>query len=452
MLFNPDIAAIRFGTGLGPNAQPPQDAQALLDSIPAEIPSPFRIEGIAAQKADMIKARRLAKARRKGRTGAKEALKAHRRQMLDKALSWLAARLARHTAAPVGFAERLELFWADHFTVVGKRMETRTLAATLSQDAVRPHLTGRFADMLRAAVTHPMMLAYLDQFSSVGEGSLIAMRSGSGLNENLAREVLELHTLGVGGGYDQRDVRQLAELLAGYVIDKRMIVRYQTTRATPGPEVVLGRSYGGKVPNVADVHAVLDDLAAHPDTARHIARKLATHFVADTPDPGLVAHIATAYQQSDGHLGACYAAMLEHPAAWAPAARKARQPIEFISASLRALGIDPQHVADVEGEKLRNAALQPMKLMGQDWTQPDGPDGWPEERRHWITPQGLAARLQWAMTIPALIRPDLPDPRRFAQDALGSQLDDDTAFAARSAQSDWEGVGLVLASPAFQMR
>ena len=452
MLFNPDIAAIRFGTGLGPTARPPADAQALLDSIVAETASPYRIEGFAPQKAEILEARRLGKAKNAGEDGAAEALRAHRRMMDAKGYAWFAARLARHVAAPVGFGERLELFWADHFTVVGKRSETRALAATLSQDAVRPHLTGRFADMLLAAVTHPMMLAYLDQYTSIGEGSRVAQRTGRGLNENLAREVLELHTLGVGGGYTQTDVRELAKLLAGYGFDKHQNVNYLIARASPGAEVILGRSYGNDKPDVADVHAALEDLAAHPDTARHVALKLATHFVADTPDPELVAHIAATYQLSDGNLGACYAAMLDHPAAWAPTARKARQPVEFISASLRALGVPAGDIARVDIKQLRQGALQPMKLMGQEWEKPGGPDGWPEQAAHWITPQGLAARLQWAMTVPQLLRPDLPDPRAFAQTALGSRLDDETAFAARAAQTRWEGVGLVLASPAFQMR
>ncbi|WP_421701842.1 DUF1800 domain-containing protein [Aliiroseovarius sp.] len=452
MRFDPDIAAIRFGTGLGPGAQLVDGPGALLASVATEGASPHRIPGFDSQLDDLRTARRLRHDKQEGKAGADEALRAHRRQMGERGLTWFAARLARHVAAPVGFAERLELFWADHFTVVGKRADARALGATFTQDAIRPHLTGRFADMLRAAVEHPMMLAYLDQFASVGEGSRAAERSGRGLNENLAREILELHTLGVGGAYDQRDVRELAKLLAGYAFSKEMQVVYRPGRGTPGAEVILGRRYGGAKPRIEDVHAALEDIAAHPDTARHLARKLAVHFISDTPDEGLVAHLAARYRDSDGDLTAVYAALLEHPAAWAPRARKARQPIEFISASLRALGVAPDEIAGADPKQIRQGALQPMALMGQRWEQPAGPDGWPEQPSYWITPQGLAARLQWAMTVPALLRPALPDPRDLARQALGSRLDAETKFAARAAQTKWEGVGLVLASPAFQMR
>ncbi len=452
MRFNPQIAATRFGTGLGPTAVFAGDAGGVLASLDDDMAGRFPIGHMVDHADYLSKYRDLAKARRKGEDGAREAQKALRIAMKDRSQDWFRATLARQVAAPVGFHERLSLFWTDHFTVEGKQAVYRPLVATFTEDAIQPHITGRFADMLKAVVTHPIMLHYLDQFASVGEGSVVGQQAGKGLNENLAREVLELHTLGVGGSYTQTDVREFAKLLAGFRYDGKGGAVYRARRASPGAEVILGKAYGDDTPRVEDVYQALEDIAAHPDTARHLAWKLAVHFVADRPDPELVAHIAAAYLRSGGDLMACYEALLEHPAAWAPEAQKVRRPIEFITASLRALGITPKAIMAAETRIVMQSVVVPMRMMGQPWERPPGPDGWPEDAGHWITPQGLAARLQWAMTVPAAITNPLPDPRNFARTALGDLIDSDTDFAARAAATRWEGVGLVLASPRFQMR
>ena len=217
-------------------------------------------------------------------------------------LRGLGLTMLRWSETQSGFRERLALFWTDHFTTVGKSEPQRSAVSIYVDAAIRPHLSGRFGDLLVAAVTHPMMLTYLDQRVSVGPQSAFARRKGTsrGLNENLAREVLELHTLGVDGPYTQADVRQLAELFTGLTIDRSGAMAFRPGWAEPGEELVLGRRYGGNPARLEAVEQALHDLAVHPATADHVARKLAVHFVSDAPDPGLVAHMAARFP---GHRG-----------------------------------------------------------------------------------------------------------------------------------------------------
>ena len=361
--------------------------------------------------------------------------------------------LARAVAAEDGYRERLVRFWTDHFTVSSRRGLQRPLLSAFGDDAIRPHVAGRFADMLRAAVLHPAMLGYLDQTASVGPGSTFGLRRGAGVNENLARELLELHTLGVDGGYSQADVRQMALLLTGLAVNGLQGTVFEPKRAEPGAETVLGRRYGGDGPaRIEDILTLLDDLAAHPATARHLSWKLAVHFVADEPDPGLVADLTAEWLASGGDLYRMAVALCAHPAALSPVLAKARQPFDFIVAALRALDVDPQTVMGWTDRDLRRIALQPMALMGQRWQTPGGPDGWPEAVSAWITPQALATRIDWAMTVPAVLRDPLPDARAFVDLALADMADDRLRALVAGSESNIEGVGLVLASPAFNRR
>ena len=458
MRFNPDLAEIRFGTGLGAASVPPTSAQDILDRLTSRdrAARDFPIAGFQSQVATIRKDRALSKQVRQGSESARDEQRKLRRSVQKNQIDWFKATLARYATSPDGMRERLTRFWANHFTVAGKRAMTRPLPSTFVEDAIRPHLTGRFADMLRAAVTHPMMLDYLDQFTSFGEGSVAGRRQGKGLNENLAREVLELHTLGVDGPYSQTDVREFANLLAGFTYDRQGQVTYFPGRGSPGAEIILGKSYGGRKPRLSDVHAALDDLAIHPATARHIARKLAVHFVSDIPDPVLVTDVEAAYLGSDGDLMAAYSALLNHPSAWDPSLRKAKRPFDFVASSLRAFGVSGDQIMAFKGKDVLNGIVQPMALMGQKWDRPDGPDGSPEEAAFWITPQGLAARIQWALTIPTemgnLLGASLPDPREFVATALGSFADDQVSFVAAAAETRWEGIGLILSAPSFQRR
>lgn len=455
------IAAVRFGSGLRPRkagpAPAPVDAAALLDELTAPDPMPARFSVLTRAEAEALGAqfRPVRRAARMAETDDPEPQRALR--AMQKKLRFANGRgaqmtLARAVGAEIGFRERLQQFWSDHFATQPGGVERGLMQQVYVEEAIRPHLAGRFADMLKAAATHPMMLVYLDQTASVGPNSKSG-RKGGGLNENLARETLELHTLGVGGSYGQADVRQLALLLTGLSWTYRSGWQFDAAKAEPGAETVLGQAYGGAVPaDVSEIYEALEDLALHPETGRHLARKLAVHFTADEPDPGMVDSMAAAYAASDGALLPVYAAMLDHPAAWDSFGAKARQPFDFLTAALRALGVTGEQVAALEPAGVNNNILTPLRAMGQPFAAPPGPDGWPEAASEWITPQGLAARIEWAMKGPRRWANPLPDPRRLLRAALDDAAGERLTWAVGRAETATEGAGLILASPDFNRR
>jgi uncharacterized protein (DUF1800 family) len=272
-----------------------------------------------------------------------------------------------------------------------------------------------------------------------------------GLNENLARELLELHTLGAGGPFTQQDVRQLAELLTGLSRTRDYSFVFRRHIAEPGPETVLGKTYGkGASPQY--VRAVLQDLSVHPATAAHLARKLAVHFVSDDPPPDLVRALEEAYRDSGGELMRVYEVLLSHPESWREARRNMRPPEEYISAALRGLGLGRDALAGLDQRDRRRNFIGPLRVMGQPWQGPTGPDGWAEEDAAWITPQGIATRLDWAMRAPGRLMDDLPDPAAFLETALGDAADERLRIAVGAAENRAVGIGLVLSAPAFQRR
>lgn len=456
MAFNPETAAIRFGTGLSPNVAPPASVDEMLSRLagPDTMATRFPIGGFDQVEARIEKVRELNRERRadpsKG-TEIKQQIRKLRKNARVMQLKGLQANIARGLYTEDGLRERLTRFWADHFTVKGKTSMWRAGVAPYVEEAIRPHITGRFSELLKAALFHPMMLMFLDQVNSVGPKSVAAaLKPERGINENLAREVLELHTLGVDGAYSQTDVHELAKLFAGMTYRRKSGFTYAPRMAEPGPETVLGKSYGGYIQDLFHVTDFLDDLAVHPDTARHLANKLVVHFVSDTPDAAHVTHVAAAFQNSGGDLLATYRAMLMHDAAWVMPSTKVKQPIDFVISSLRVLGINEPKFTELKWKKIRTLIIAPMGLMGQPWENPTGPDGWAESAEHWITPQGLAARIGWAMTVPALLQPKLPDPVVLADTALGSRMSLVLFEACEESAKAVDGVGLVFASPEFQ--
>lgn len=448
-----DILAFRFGHGLPAR---PAGARQLLAALAG--PDQGLALWPAADPVAVLAAKDRAEALRRElrQTPQDVALQKRYRQGLRGVVD-LAGQLQRHALAraldaPDGFRERLCSFWSDHFTTVARERSQSVLPGLMAEQAIRPHLAGRFADMLRAATLHPAMLAYLDQAASIGPNSAAARKQQrGGLNENLARELVELHTLGVGAGYAQADVRALAELLTGLGYRPGEGTVFLPQRAEPGAEQVLGRSYAGE--GLAPIHAVLDDLARRPETARHLARKLAVHFLRDDPDPALVDRMAQAYLAADTGLLPVYDVLLAAPDAQALPLRKARQPVEFVIAALRALGIGGAALVGMERRLFNRAVAGPLARMAQPLGTPRGPDGWPEAVEDWITPQGLAGRIGWAMTMPALLLGEaLPDPRGFATHALGSLAGPALLTAVARSESVPEGVGLVLAAPEFNRR
>lgn len=461
MSFSPELADIRFGCGLSPTMEPTPSPLDLLNGLTGDDLMARRFP-VTPYKDVQTRLRRryaLAKAKRKAAGTAREVdidrqTKEMLHQIRNDNVNDFAQTMLRWTNTRQGFRERLTFFWADHFTTIAR---SRVMASSISayvDEAIRPRMTGRFSDLLIAAETHPVMLRYLEQNNSVGPHSRFAVRKGGerGLNENLAREVMELHTLGVGGPYTQDDVRQLAELFTGMSFDRSGEFKFRTAIVEPGSETVLGRAYGGGAASLDDIKSVLTDLAEHPATARHIAGKLAVHFVGDTPDPALVSHVEKRYLDTGGDLMAVYGALVEHPASWAAFPGNVKPPADFVGSAFRALAVAPERLANLRSKKLKNNVLRPMAVMGQPWQKAAGPNGWPEEDASWITPQGLAMRLRWSMTIPRRLRPDLPDPRLFVTQALGDRASPELRFAASAAETQTEAIGLVLASPEFQRR
>lgn len=446
-------AAFRFGYGLPLPADAPSEPASMLaalrgpDTIATTYPGPqLALLTDTLTRADTM----LRTSRRAAEPEASTARQDYRQAIAQlESVTLLAAKtaIARALDAPDGFRERLVQFWSDHFTTVARSRRDSPLPATMVEEAIRPHLTDRFADMLKAVVQHPAMIGYLDQSLSFGPNSRVGKRRGKGLNENLARELLELHTL--GSGYTQEDVTQMAELLTGVTVGKQGAT-FDVRRAEPGPETVLGKTYDGDTRDA--LLLALDDLAEHPATAAHLARKLTIHFVSDQPNPDVVQALTDAWRASGGDLLAVTESLLTQPAAWSKLQEKARQPFDFMVASLRALGLDGADVMRMADDTFRQTILTPMAAMGQPWQRAPGPDGWAEAAEAWITPEAMAARITWAMDMPQRLVNPLPDPTELMTRCLGSHLGPRLAWAVPRSENIREAVGLVLASPEFNRR
>lgn len=460
MAFEPNLAAIRFGCGLSPVLAPPESVNSVLSALrgPDFIAKRFPVEGFDRFRHRLVAQREEGQKQRNARfkferDKAQQEMQKLRRQAQIDSVGWYKHILLRRVWTSDAFRERLTAFWADHFTATGKGGAIMAAMAPYIEDAIRPNLAARFEDLLIATATHPVMLHYLDQDRSAGPNSALAQRRGqdTGLNENLAREVLELHTVGVGAGYDQTDVTELARLFAGLSFSAEDGFVYRAGMGEPGIKTVLGRRYGGGAAAMRDVIAVLRDLARHPATAAHIGTKLARHFVSDAPPADLVDDLSATFRATQGDLLAVYDTLLQHPASWSVDQPNVKQPLDLIGAAMRALAVPPDPLMALPPGRTVALLVHPMRLMGHDWGRPDGPDGLPEEDSAWITPQGLAARLQWAMAAPQVLQPDLPDPRDFVRAALGARASGAVEFAAQAAETRAEGVGIILASPSFQL-
>jgi uncharacterized protein (DUF1800 family) len=356
------------------------------------------------------------------------------------------ARFARQAGTDAGLVERLVNFWSNHFAVsVAKGNNLRVLAGPYEREAIRPHVLGRFADMLKAVETHPAMLFYLDNNQSIGPMSRNGINSKRGLNENLTREILELHTLGADGGYSQADVTSFARVITGWTVtspDEDSLYGGKFTfgpaRHEPGEHAVLTKVYaeGG----VDQGHSVLEDLARHPSTARHIARKLVAHFVADVPPPPLVDKVAKVYRDTDGQLAEVVRAIVEAPEAWAAPLAKLRSPQDFVIAGYRATGKLPEP----------NAIMGALNALGQPLWQPPGPNGWGDTEGAWASPEGLSARLdlasQWGRQNGGI------NPKDLVDQIVGPAASSETRQAVARAESRQQGLAILFMSPEFQRR
>jgi len=441
----------RFGYGIRPGAMLYPDATAMLAALNSPDPLAARFErpSLDERYALQQEIKRARRDQNENVAGAQDRYDAAITKSRQSLIGDMSSFIARHTLSDNGFRERLVSFWADHFTVAGKNQRLLQMVAPFVNNAIRPNITGSFAQILTAVVTDPGMLEFLDQSSSIGPNSPVGKRRGKGLNENLAREILELHTMGVGASYTQDDVRQFAELLTGLTMDQNGY-RFVKSAAEPGAEIILGKSYGGGKASFDDIAAFLNDLAVHPETAAHIARKLAVHFIDENPSPDLVLQIEAAYRTTDGDLMQVYAAMLAHPAAGDPQRKKVKWPVEYIVSGLRALNLG-EVVANMSTRDLRRGLAEPMQAMGMDYFRAGGPDGWSEAGKDWITPPTLAARIEWATALAKEYGQDT-DPRELLPAVLGDHTSDALKQAVAGAESKWEGVALLLISPEFNKR
>ncbi|MEK6216016.1 MAG: DUF1800 domain-containing protein [Boseongicola sp.] len=446
------IAAIRYGYGMRPVDAAKADANFLLDGIGVvdSAERKFPLAPLETRAALMAERRKTRAAARDGKLGSDAAKKRVDRKLREQTTADIRAIFQRTLDSRTGLRERMTAFWADHFTVAAKGPLLSALVPDLIESAIRPHVAGNFGDMLFAVSTHPAMLIYLNQVQSVGPSSRAGKRRGRGLNENLAREILELHTLGVGGAYTQADVRQFAELLTGLSANKSGFV-FRRAIVEPGRETVLGKGYGGGKPALNDIRQALHDIALHPDTARHLAAKLITHFVGGDPPDDWVEKMASAYLNAGGELPALYEAMLADDRAWEMPLRKVKLPFDFVVSALRAAGVVGGDLDALKPRDIRNDLMEPLAAMGQPLFRPGGPDGWPEAPEAWITPATLASRLRWSGKIVDDLLKD-SDPRDFLEAALGDAASDLLKFAVAGSESRAEGIALVLVSPDFNRR
>ncbi len=402
--------------------------------------------------------------RTEARAGGKEAIKDRGREIYLRECN---ARMLHAATTDRSFVERLVRFWSNHFTVSLLRRQVMVITGAFEREAIRPFVLGRFRDMLRAVEQHPAMLGYLDNQQSTGPDSPNAQRGGEdasntgadgapkrarGLNENLAREILELHTLGVDGGYSQEDVQQFAALLTGWSYagpeaartgaetSGDTMFRFYAARHQPGPKTLLGRTYGD---GLDEGERALDDLARAPATALHVARRLAAHFISDDPPESAVRYIADRFLQTDGDLREVALALIDLPECWdlaPPAATgKLRQPDEWLIACMRALS--------VSAEQKGLSAL--FRKTGQPPFAAPSPAGWPDRATAWASPEQLLQRIEAAT---GLSRAAPARVDTWADAVFGPILPARTRRIALNAPDARQGAALLLLSPTMQRR
>lgn len=383
----------------------------------------------------------------------------------------IAYRLAAAIKQPDGFRERLVWFWSNHFTVSSTNGQARAFLGSFEREAIRPHILGRFDKLLLAVVRHPGMLIYLDNVSNIGPNSRAGRFTGRGLNENLAREILELHTIGVDGGYTQKDVTEFAKILTGWSISRGGSgngFAYYQNRHEPGTKTLLGQTYDQR-DGVEEGIIALKRLAVHPSTARFIATKLVRHFFADHPNPDQVAWLERIWLETEGDLAAVSNALIEGPDAFAPNAAKFRAPAEFIVTAARGL-MPPladqllELASDALAGKLTRKEMkgarqitpgiglvESTRIMGQFPFSAPSPKGWSDENSAWIAPDPVLERVEWCHQIGAKV-PLKAAPVEVAQNLLGERLTPATRRAIELAASPAQGLALMLASQEFQKR
>jgi uncharacterized protein (DUF1800 family) len=352
------------------------------------------------------------------------------------------ARFDAAATAEIGFVERLVWFWSNHFCISADKIVE--LAGPYEREAIRPHVLGRFGDLLLAVESHPGMLFYLDNVQSMGANSVAGINRDKGLNENLARETLELHTLGVRSGYSQADVTSFAKVLTGwswinpeepehggeFIFVKRL--------HEPGEQTVLGKRYPDT--GVDQGRTVLADLARHPATAQHIAQKLAAHFVADEPPPTLVAKLAKTFTDHDGDLKAVATTLVAADEAWTPQRQKLKPPAEWVAGVIRLTGTQ----ATLPIGRIMNA----QAVLGEPLWRPPAPNGYADNEAAWI--DGVPRRVDIANEFAG--RAASADPLALVDSSLGPLASSDARTTIARAESRHQALALLVMTPEFLRR
>ena len=466
-----EIAVLRFGLGARPGdlaAAADQPRAWLMSQIKGPVPLAVNSSLAPSDQifAGLVKARderqKMKQASSAESPDAKVLFNAVREAYQPHYRAQVLARAQSAALTTRPFAERLVHFWANHFAVSADKGVVYGLAGTLENEAIRPHVAGRFVDLLTAVEQHPAMIAFLDNQYSVG-GDSTAARFASrfrradttrpkrqfGINENLAREILELHTLGVNGGYSQTDVTSFAQIITGWSIGggKGKLAGgvpgrfyFRDNLHEPGAKVFLGKTYTEEGQRQGE--AVLADLARHPETARFIATKLVRHFVADDPPPAAVDRVSRAFLNSGGDLPQVYRALIESPESWEAGPRKFKTPQDFVFSTLRALNFSPAQPEEV---------IRTFDLLGQRQYTPGSPAGWPDTSKSWDGSDALMHRVLWASRVGAKYESGV-EPTDLAAASLGGYARPETLTALRRAATSGQAVALLLMSPEFQRR
>lgn len=429
----PVIAASRFGFGRRPSDPVPGDATAWLEAqLAPGLPGPTLPGDLPATLPAIFAAQAEDNASNRAGMG-----RPNQRRIVTTEVA-IAAGFAMET--PNGFRERLVAFWANHFTVA--RGKVPYFVGHYVREAIRPHVTGRFEDMLLAVVRHPAMIAYLDNQNSTGPDSRAGQRAQRGLNENLAREILELHTVTPAARYTQADVTSFAKVLTGWSFTGGRApfgFEFRDAAHEPGDKTVMGRTWPeGEAGGVQ----ALTWLARHEATHRHLATKLARHFVADDPPPEAVRPIFAALRETRGDLGAAARALVRLPGAWSPPLTKLRTPQDYVLAVLRAV--------EAPADQADRMAVGTLQFLGQPLWGARAPIGWPDVATEWASPETMLRRVEWANGVSA--RGAGKDATDLAEAVLGPLVRPETLRASARAGSAREALTIVLTSPEFHRR
>ncbi len=460
------IAANRFGLGARPGDLgkiEPRPQAWLLDQIqgPSQISADIR-----ALPDSSVVLREVAEVRREQRSQQNNGSDEPAPDIVEKygkviRKHYIEQAHARYRAAATTdypFHERLVHFWSNHFAISADKQPIPAVAGLFEAEAVRPNVSGNFVDLLLAVEQHPAMILYLDNQRSIGPDSTLGKRASRGsragkvgLNENLAREILELHTLGVNGGYTQNDVTTFARVITGWSVGgagengrfaegEPGTFEFREVIHEPGTQKILGKKYSQS--GMDQGKAVLQDLALHPATAKFLASKLARHFVADDPPAQLVDKLAATYLESGGELSAMYETLIAAPESWSSAFGKYKTPHDFVISTFRAFDYAPDKAKFVIGA---------LDLMGQTPYRPGSPAGWPDTAEQWGGADALYKRIEWSNTVSRLVG-SRANPVELGDAVLGAVFGAETRKAISRAESSMQGMTLLLAAPEFQRR